>query len=89
MLPETYAYLESLKKAKGDPRLKALTTPFILESHDFPQIEDAELELTKDQEMVIAKIIMPHSQLDIFMQSVTTVLSSEGNENFRVSNFLI
>jgi len=36
ILPKTYTYLESLKKAKGDPRLKALTTPFIFKSYDFP-----------------------------------------------------
>jgi len=48
MLFETYAYLESLEKAEGDLCLKALTTPFILESHNFPQMEDEELELTKD-----------------------------------------
>jgi len=52
-------------------------------------MEDVELELTKDQEMVIAMIIMPRSQLDIFMRSVTAVLSSKRNENFKVSNFLI
>ena len=48
MLFKTYAYLESLKKAKGDLCLKALTTPFIFKSYDFPQMEDKELELTKD-----------------------------------------
>jgi hypothetical protein len=48
ILPKIYAYLESLKKAKGDLCLKALTTSFILKLHDFPKIEDAELELTKD-----------------------------------------
>jgi hypothetical protein len=48
ILPKTYAYLESLKKAKGDLHLKALTIPFILELHDFPKMEDVELELTKD-----------------------------------------
>jgi hypothetical protein len=48
ILPKTYTYLESLKKAKGDLYLKALTTPFILELYDFPKMEDVELELTKD-----------------------------------------
>jgi hypothetical protein len=67
ILFETYAYLKSLKKAEGDLYLKALTTPFILELHDFPKMEDMELELTKDQEMVIAKIITPRSQLSIFI----------------------
>jgi hypothetical protein len=48
ILSKIYAYLESLKKVKGDLCLKALTTPFILELHDFPKMEDMELELTKD-----------------------------------------
>jgi len=39
--------------------------------------------------MVIAMIIMPRLQLDIFMQSITVVFSSKGNENFKVGNFLI
>jgi flagellar assembly factor FliW len=61
ILPKTYAYLESLKKAEGDLHFKALTTPFIFKLHDFPKMEDVELELTKNQEMVIAKIIILHS----------------------------
>jgi hypothetical protein len=48
ILSETYAYLKSLKKAKGDLYFKALTIFFIFKLHDFPKIEDAELELTKD-----------------------------------------
>jgi hypothetical protein len=48
ILPETYAYLKSFKKAEGDLCLKALTTPFIFKLYDFPKIKDVELELTKD-----------------------------------------
>jgi len=39
--------------------------------------------------MVIAMIIIPCLQLNIFIQSITIVLSSKGNKNFKVSNFLI
>jgi hypothetical protein len=67
ILPEIYVYLESLKKAKGDLHFKAFTTSFILKLHDFPKMENAELELTKNQKMVIAKIITPHLQLGIFI----------------------
>jgi hypothetical protein len=48
ILPKIYTYLESLKKVKGDLCLKALTTLFIFKLHDFPKMEDVELELTKD-----------------------------------------
>jgi hypothetical protein len=48
ILLKIYTYLKSLKKAKGDLRFKALTTPFIFKLYDFPKMEDAELELTKD-----------------------------------------
>lgn len=48
-----------------------------------------ELKLTKNQKMVIAKIITPYSQLSILMRSVTAVLNFKGNKNFKISNFLI
>jgi hypothetical protein len=48
ILSKTYTYLKSLKKAEGDLYLKAFITLFIFKLHDFPKIEDAELELIKD-----------------------------------------
>lgn len=89
ILPDTKVMLHDLQVMELNPSRFKLTGPFLAGFNYIPQLDSEKLGLTKDQEVMLARVGVSYPEFKTFNQHVSVILSQEESKNFVVGDFLI